>query len=48
MEKVGENGRRGAGADKALGLEGLDVGFAEAFRLGVEQPSPGAAEGVGL
>ena len=48
VEEVGENRGRGAGADKALGLEGLDVGLAEAFRLGVEQPSPGSADGVRL
>ena len=48
VEEVGENRGRGAGADKALGLEGLDVGLAEAFRLGVEQPSPGSSDGVRL
>ena len=39
---------RSAGADKALGLEGLDIGLAEAFRLGVEQPSPGSTDRVRL
>ena len=44
MEEIGEHGRRGAGADQALGLEGLDVGVAETFGLGVEQPAIGTAK----
>ena len=44
VEQIGEHRRRGAGADQALGLEGLDVGLAEALGFGIEQPAPGAAD----
>jgi hypothetical protein len=48
VEEIGEHGGRRAGADQALGLEGLDLGLAEALGLGVEQPAPGTADRVGL
>jgi hypothetical protein len=48
MEEIGEDGRRRAGADKAFGLEGLDLGFADSLSLGVEQTTPGPGDGVGL
>ena len=41
VEQIGQDRGRGAGADQPLGLEGLDVGFAEALGLRVEQPAPG-------
>ena len=44
VEQIGEHRGRRAGADQALGLEGLDVGLAEALGLGIEQPAPGAAD----
>ena len=48
VEEIGEDSRRGARADQPLGLEGLDLGFAETLGLGVEQPAPGTADGIGL
>ena len=48
MEEIGEHGRRGAGPDQPLGLEGLDARLAETFGLGIEQPAIGSAEAIGL
>ena len=48
MEEIGEHGGRGAGADQALGLECLDVGFAQPLGFGVEQAAIGTAEAIGL
>ena len=48
MEEIGKDRRRGAGADQALGLEGLDVGLAEALGLGIQQSAPGTADRIGL
>ena len=48
MEQIGEHGGRGAGADQPFGLERLHVGAAEVLGLGVEQPAPRAADGIGL
>ena len=48
VEEIGEDGRRRARADQALGLEGLHVGFAQALGLGVEQPAVGPADAVGF
>ena len=48
MKEIGEHGGRGAGADQAFGLEGLDRGVAEPLGLGVEQPAVGTAEAIGL
>ena len=48
MEEIGEHGGRGAGADQALGLEGLNRRLAEPLGLGVEQPAVGAADAIGL
>ncbi len=48
MEEVGEHRGGGGGADQPLGLEGLHLGRAQPLRLGVQQPSPGASEGIGL
>ncbi len=48
VEEIGQHGGRRAGADQALGLEGLDRGRAELLALGVEQPAGGAADAIGL
>jgi hypothetical protein len=48
MEEIGEHCGRRAGADQTLGLEGLNRGAAETFRLGVEQPAVSAADAIGL
>ncbi len=48
VEQVGEHGGRRAGADQALGLEGLDGGGAEMLGLRVEQPAEGPADAIGL
>ena len=39
MEEIGQHGGRCAGADQALGLEGLHRCGAELLGLGVEQPA---------
>ncbi len=44
VEQIGEHGRRRAGADETLGLEGLDRGFAEMLVLGIEQPAIRSAD----
>ena len=48
MKEIGQHGRRGAGADQALGLEGLDVGFSQPLGFGIEQATIGTAEAIGL
>ena len=48
MEEIGEHGGRRAGADQALGLEGLHRGLAEPLGLGVEQPAVRTADAIGL
>jgi hypothetical protein len=39
MKEIREDGRRGLGADKPFGLEGLNSRAAEMLVLGVEQPA---------
>ena len=48
VKQIGQHGGRGAGADQALGLEGLDLRFAKTLGLRIEQAAPGPGDGVGL
>ena len=48
VKQIGQDSRGGTCPVKALGLEGLDVGVAQAVRFGVQQPAPGSGDGIGL
>ena len=48
VEEIGEDGGRRATADQPFGLEGLHLGVAQVLGLGVEQPAPWTADGIGL
>ena len=43
-----EHSRSRAGADQPFCFEGLDVGLAEPFGLGVKEPAPRAPDAIGL